>query len=92
MTGFVAESKAGDIVGIEVKASATPAGSDRRGLEKLRDSVGDSFKAGVIVYSDHQTIPLGDHLWAVPGSALWTTTPHTSFRPSRCRTADAVQD
>ena len=30
-----------------------------------------SFRAGVIVYSGSQTLPLGDRLWAVPFAALW---------------------
>ena len=68
---LVLESRAGDIVGVEIKASATPSSSDRRGLEKLRDVVGQRFKAGVIVYSGRQTIPQGDRLWAMPISGLW---------------------
>jgi predicted AAA+ superfamily ATPase len=67
----VLESRAGDIVGIEVKASATPSGSDRRGLEKLRDLTGERFKAGVIAYTGSRTIPLGDRLWALPITGLW---------------------
>lgn len=70
---LVLESRTGDIVGIEVKASATPSGHDRRGLENLRDAAGERFKAGVVIYSGRQTIPLGDRLWAVPVSGLWTT-------------------
>ncbi|MCL2850216.1 MAG: ATP-binding protein [Micrococcales bacterium] len=69
---LVAESRTGDIVGIEVKASATPTGHDRRGLERLRDAAGTRFKAGVVIYSGRQTIPLGDRLWAVPVCGLWT--------------------
>jgi hypothetical protein len=44
--------------------------ADRRGLEKLRQRIGGSFKAGVILYSGAQTLPLGDRLWAVPIGAL----------------------
>ncbi|MCL2804299.1 MAG: ATP-binding protein, partial [Micrococcales bacterium] len=63
---LVLESRAGDVVGIEVKASATPSLSDRRALEKLRGLAGERFKAGMVVYSGTQTIPLGDRLWAMP--------------------------
>jgi len=67
---IVPEARNGDVIGVEVKAGATPSTSDRRGREKLRDSVGAPFKAGVVVYSGRQTIPLGDRLWAVPVGAL----------------------
>ncbi len=36
------------------------------------DKLGDRFKCGVIVYAGEQTIPLGDRLYAVPVSGLWT--------------------
>jgi predicted AAA+ superfamily ATPase len=68
---MVIESRSGDIVGIEVKAGATPSSHDRRSLEKLRDATGARFKAGVIVYSGRHTIPQGDRLWAMPVSGLW---------------------
>lgn len=44
---------------------------DWRVLQRLRDKRGESFKCGVIVHTGHQTIPLGDRLFAVPLSALW---------------------
>ncbi|MGH2877731.1 MAG: ATP-binding protein [Solirubrobacteraceae bacterium] len=68
---FVAESRAGEIVAIEVKAAASLGRSDRRSLERLRAARGSTFKAGVIVHAGARTIPLGDRLWAVPFSALW---------------------
>ena len=68
---LVLETRAGDIVGVEVKASATPSAADRRCLEKLRDAAGSRFKAGVIVYTGRQTVPQGDRLWAMPVSGLW---------------------
>ncbi|MCL2788779.1 MAG: ATP-binding protein [Micrococcales bacterium] len=67
---LVLEAANGDVVGIEVKASATPSSSDRRGLEKLRDLTGPRFKAGAVIYSGRQTLPLGDRLWALPICAL----------------------
>lgn len=68
---LVLENRAGEIVCVEVKASATLTERDWRWLAKLRDSRASSFKAGVIVASVAQTTPLGDRLWAVPHSALW---------------------
>jgi uncharacterized protein len=59
------------LVGVEVKASATLSKSDFRGLEELRDSRGDDFAAGVVVYAGEQTLPFGERIWALPVSALW---------------------
>lgn len=74
----VLESRSGDIVAAEVKASATPDRKSRRGLEKLRDAAGVRFRSGVVFYTGRQTVPLGDRLWAVPVSGLWTAGCHLS--------------
>lgn len=68
----VLEANSGEVVAIEAKASATLGRRDWRALAKLRDALGDRFRAGVIVYAGEQTIPLGDRLRAIPVSALWT--------------------
>jgi uncharacterized protein len=68
---IVLETRAGDLAAIEVKASATLDAAGRRSLVKLRDRAGGRFRAGVILYTGRQTIPLGDRLWAVPISGLW---------------------
>jgi predicted AAA+ superfamily ATPase len=68
---IVLEANSGDIVAIEAKASASLGRRDWRALAKLRDACGDRFRAGVIVYTGEQTIPLGDRLRAMPVSGLW---------------------
>jgi predicted AAA+ superfamily ATPase len=68
---LVLESRTGDIVAIEVKAAASGGRRDVRAMEKLRDRRGTRFKAGVVVCTCEQTVPLGDRLWAVPLSGLW---------------------
>jgi uncharacterized protein len=68
---LVLESRSGDIVAIEVKAAASSDRRDVRTMEKLRHRMGARFKAGVLVCTCEQTIPLGDRLWAVPLSGLW---------------------
>lgn len=68
---LVLESRAGEIVAIEVKAAASVGRKDLRAIEKLRDSRGECFKAGVVICTAAQTIPLGERLWAVPISGLW---------------------
>jgi hypothetical protein len=41
-------------------------------MKKLRDARPGRFKAGVVLYAGSQTIPLGDRMWAVPISGLWS--------------------
>lgn len=69
---IVLESRSGDIAAIEVKAGASLDPRDWRALAKLRDRSPDKFRAGVVIHSGRQTLPLGDRLWAVPMSGLWT--------------------
>ncbi|MBK8167562.1 MAG: ATP-binding protein [bacterium] len=54
------------VVGIKVKASATLRDSDRRGLERLRDAVGDGFRCGALLYDGETLVPLGDRIYAIP--------------------------
>lgn len=68
----VVERPSGEIVGVEVKASATVRAKDFSGLKHLRDSLGERFRAGAVLYCGSQTLPAGNRLWAVPLSGLWS--------------------
>lgn len=68
---IVIERHDGDVIGIEVKASATPSAADFAGLSHLRDKLGPRFKAGVVLHTGADTLPFGDRLAAVPVSGLW---------------------
>lgn len=67
----VLERHDGDVVGVEVKASATPATGDFAGLRYLRDKLGNRFKSGVVLHTGADTLPFGDRLAAVPVAGLW---------------------
>ena len=67
----VVEHPSGDIVGIEVKASATVRHQDFNGLAHVRDRVGARLRAGIVVYAGQRTLPFGDRLWALPLPGLW---------------------
>jgi predicted AAA+ superfamily ATPase len=69
---LVLENRSGDIAAIEVKAGATLTARDWRALVKLRERVGGRFRAGIVIHAGRQTVPLGDRLWAIPLSGLWT--------------------
>ena len=66
------EDRAGRVVEIEVKATASLRPGVDRTLRRLRDGLGDRFRAGVVIYTGADTIPFGEPLWAVPVSGLWT--------------------
>jgi len=59
------------LVGVEVKAAATANAADFRGLRKLRDSIGERFAGGAVLYDGETTTSFGDRLFAVPVRALW---------------------
>jgi len=61
-----------EVVGIEVKASATVRSSDFAGLRILMNAAGSSFRHGIILYAGSQVIPHGERLSAIPIPALWT--------------------
>lgn len=70
---FVMEDKAGRIVGIEVKKSASPGSGDFKGLRYLQEQTGERFLRGIVLYTGSSVVPFGNNLHAVPISALWNT-------------------
>ncbi len=63
----------GLVAGMEVKAGATVTQSDFRGLYRLRDSSGERFACGVVLYDGSATVSFGEGLHAVPIRLLWET-------------------
>ena len=70
----VIENAAGQLIGVEVKASATVKESDLRGLKKLASLARDQFKMGILLYDGDVCLPLGNNIWAAPISSLWGKT------------------
>jgi predicted AAA+ superfamily ATPase len=68
---LVLERFNGDVVAIEVKATASPRPRDAAGLKLLRDNLGDRFKQGILLHLGASPIPIGDRISAVPLTALW---------------------
>ncbi len=67
----VVERPSGEIVGVEVKASATVRAKDFAGLRHLSERVGERMVAGAVLYAGARTLPFGERMWAVPLQALW---------------------
>ncbi|MEY4592537.1 MAG: hypothetical protein RIR18_1432 [Pseudomonadota bacterium] len=63
---FVLESPLRQVIGIEVKASASVGMPDFKGLRRLRDQCNGDFLTGIVLYDGERILPFGDGLWAVP--------------------------
>lgn len=68
---IVLENRAGQVVAIDVKASATARPDDFRGINHLATRLGPDLIAGIVLYLGSQTLPFGPKNRAVPLSALW---------------------
>jgi uncharacterized protein len=68
----IVERPSGEILGIEVKASATVRAGDFRGLVHMRERLGGRLVAGAVLCAGERTLPFGERLWALPLSALWS--------------------
>jgi uncharacterized protein len=68
---IVLEFGSAAVAGIEVKAGATVAESDFRGLRKLREAAGQRFRSGVVLYDGTASVSFGDALFAVPLRRVW---------------------
>ncbi len=68
---FILENRAGEIVGIEVKATATVKMDDFNGILELKEVLGKKFIRGIVLYTGTKTVPFGDRMYAVPISSLW---------------------
>lgn len=68
---LVLETASGDIVAVEVKASATVSSGDLDALRSLERLASDSFRRGVILYTGSEVVPFSKTLAAVPMSRLW---------------------
>ena len=68
---IILERGAGELAGVEVKASSTVTASDFRGLRKLQAAAGKRFSAGVVLYDGETSAGFGDGMYAVPIRALW---------------------
>ncbi|TXT21740.1 MAG: ATPase [Gallionellaceae bacterium] len=69
---FVIENSAGKIVGVEVKAAASINTGDLAGLKKLAALAGKKFVNGIVLYDGNDTLSVGERVWAVPISTLWS--------------------
>ena len=67
----VLERASGEIVGVEIKATASVGANDFKGLRLLAESAKRRFHRGVVLYTGADVVPFGANLHAVPIEALW---------------------
>ncbi|MFC5831703.1 ATP-binding protein [Nonomuraea insulae] len=68
---MVVERTNGRVIGVEAKATDAVDLGDFKGLSTLRDSLGDQFVHGFVLYTGRRSLAFGDRLTALPISALW---------------------
>jgi predicted AAA+ superfamily ATPase len=69
---LVLESDDGGVIGFEIKAAARATGDDFAGLRKLRDTLGATFVAGVVLYTGPRSYTYDDRLHVMPIDRIWT--------------------
>lgn len=68
---LVAELGGERVIGIEIKATATPRPEDGKHLAWLRERIGARFVGGVVFHTGPRLFELGDRITAAPISTLW---------------------
>lgn len=68
---YVLEDSSGNIVGIEVKKTASPTSSDFRGLRHLAEQSGKRFLRGILLYAGTESVAFDKNLYATPVASLW---------------------
>ena len=68
---LVIEDRAGRLVGVEVKGTATLRPQHFAGLKALKEAAGERFVRGVVVYLGTEVVPFGEHLHGLPVGQVW---------------------
>lgn len=68
---LLAEMAGGDVVAVEIKATASPDSGDARDLAWLRGQLGPRFLAGAVLHTGPRPFSLGERIFALPICSLW---------------------
>jgi predicted AAA+ superfamily ATPase len=69
---FVIESPNGKITGIEVKLDGTINGKDIANMIAMKETAGNRFVKGIIIYTGNELTQVGRNIWAVPVNYMYT--------------------
>ena len=67
------EARDGQIIAIEVKATAAPSREDARHLEWLHERLGARLAIGLVVHTGPRVFRLTERILAVPIASLWSS-------------------
>lgn len=70
---LVIETRDGQVIAVEVKATAAPSPADARHLRWLQERIGPRFSIGLLVHTGPRAFPLSERVVAVPLASLWST-------------------
>lgn len=68
---IVAELPGGKIIGLEIKATASPSSPDAKHLRWLRQRYPERFVAGAVLHTGPDIIQLDESIFAIPICAFW---------------------
>lgn len=68
---LVLEASDGRVAGVEVKAGSAFTSASVRGLQRLRDQLGDRFVAGLVLNTGSQAQQVDDRISVAPVDELW---------------------
>src|SRR6056297_2628231 len=68
---LILETFSGDVAGIEIKKAVDLRNRHFSSLRALRQSLGDRFKSGVVIYAGSEIVPFERDLFAVPVQELY---------------------
>jgi predicted AAA+ superfamily ATPase len=69
---FVIEDEQGQLLGVEVKSSATVSAGDFKRLQQFGELLGARWTGGIVLYLGDMQLPFGERQWALPVASLWS--------------------
>ena len=72
------ETYDGGVIGFEVKARSQTITKDLSGLRRLRELLGDQFRAGFVLTTGEHSGRLEDRMYTCPIDRLWSTNGNVS--------------
>lgn len=78
----VLETNGREIVGIEIKSSASIGADAFKGLRVLEKDLGKKFKRGIVLYAGEKSVAFGEKMFALPIQSLWLSLKNFSRRLS----------
>jgi predicted AAA+ superfamily ATPase len=70
---LIIEARDGQIIAIEIKATAAPSRADGRHLQWLHERIGDRLAIGLVVHTGPRLFRLTERILAVPVASLWSS-------------------